>query len=248
MFCLAWAVMSGNSLRAAPISVTDQKGRVIEIELVALAGESVTFRRVGDAKEFTLPISNFAEDSQESIRREGARIPAAPPKIEAEVIIGKRREKGDSYYMVTQQINATVKLTNLSLTIPVTGVKGTLVFIGQDRRTPELLSILSSQSVEVAIKPKETITQVMEPFLTSYDSDNKGSGNIGGAQYSGYILVLTDEAGNVILDQTTSGSLRQAMNNKPAVLKQIITYRRGRLLTEKLDPAPIAGNNVRIIR
>ena len=36
-----------------------------------------------------------------------------------------------------------------------------------------------------------------------------------------------DEAGNVVLDQTTTGSLRQAISNKPAVLKQIITYPRG---------------------
>jgi hypothetical protein len=240
-------VISVNSIHAAPISVTDQKGRAIEIELVAMAGESVTFRRVGDVKEFTLPINNFATDSQELIRKEGARIPVVLPKIQPEVIIGKRRQKGDSYYMVTQEINATVKLTNPSLTLPIPTVSGKIVFIGQDRRTPELLSILSTQSVETAIRPKETVTLVMEGFLTSYDSDNKGSGNIGGAQYSGYILVLLDEAGNVVLDQTTSGSLRQAMNNKPGVIKEIITYPKGKLLTEKLDPAPIAGN-IRIMR
>jgi hypothetical protein len=247
MLCLVWAVISVNSLHAAPISVTDQKGRAIEIELVAMAGDSVTFRRAGDTKEFSLPLSNFAADSQELIRKEVARMPVVLPKIQAEVIIGKRRQKGDSYYMVTQEINATVKLTNPSLTVPIPTVSGKIVFIGQDRRTPELLSILSTQSVETPIKPKETVTQVVEGFLTTYDSDNKGNGNIGGAQYSGYILILLDEAGNVVLDQTTSGSLRQAMNNKPAVLKEIITYSKGKLLTEKLDPAPVAGN-ARILR
>jgi hypothetical protein len=244
ILCLTWAVISIGSLCGAPLSVVDQKGRAIEIELVSVAGESVTFRKAGDAKEFTLPLGNFAADSQDLIRKEASRMPVALPKIQAEVIIGKRRHKGDSYYMVTQEITATVKLTNPSLTTPVPTVSGKIVFLGQDRRTPQLLNIISTQSVETAIKPKETVTLIMEPFLTSYDSDNKGSGNIGGAQYTGYILALMDEAGNVVVDHTTSGSLRQAISEKPAVLKEIITYPRGKFLTEKLGPEP----NLRMLR
>ena len=242
LFFLICAVILMNPLHAAPITVTDQNGRAIEIELVSVAGESVTFRRTGNAKEFTLPISGFARDSQDLIRKEASQIPVVLPKIRPDVIIGKRRNKGDSYYMVTQEISATVKLTNPNQMIPIPTVKGKIIFVGEDRRTPELLSILSTQTVETAIKAGETITQEMEAFLTRYDSDNKGSGNIGGAQYVGFILVLADEAGNIVVDYTTSGSLRQAMTNKPAVLKELITYPNGKLLTQKLDPAPISRN------
>ena len=121
MLGLAWAVISANPLHAGPISVTDQKGPRHRDRAGFRGGDSVTFRRAGDAKEFTLPISNFAADSQESIRKEARRIPAAMPKIQPDVIIGKRRKKGDSYYMVTQEINATVKLTNPSLHHPGAG-------------------------------------------------------------------------------------------------------------------------------
>lgn len=247
MLGLAWVVISANPLHAGPISVTDQLNRTIEIELISTTGTSVTFRRTSDSKEFTLPINNFVADSQELIRKEASRVPVAMPKIQPDVTIGKRRQKGDSYYMVTQEINTTVKLTNPSLTIPIPTVSGKIIFIGQDRRTPELLSILSTQSVETPLKPGETVTKVMDGFLTSYDSDNKGSGNIGGAQYFGFILVLMDESGKVVVDHTSTGSLRQAISNKPSVLKQIITYPRGKFLTDKLDPAPVAGN-VRILR
>jgi hypothetical protein len=238
--CLACGLLSGGILHGAPITVTDQKGRAIEIELVSLVSDSVTFRRAG--KEFSLPISNFADASQELIRKEAALIPAVIPKIQPDVVIGKRRQKENSYYMVKQEITCTVKLSNPSNAIAVPPVSGKIVFIGQDRRTPELYEVLSSQAVEASIKPGETFVKEMEPFITSYDSDNKGVGNIGGSQYVGYLLVLLSEAGEVVLDQTTTAAFRQAAAEKPSVLKEVINYPKGKVLTKKLDPAPIAGN------
>lgn len=230
------------SVCAAPLSVTDQKGRAIEIEVVSLAGDAVTFRRAGSAKEFTLPLSDFAAPSQDLIRKEASQIPVVLPKIQPDVTIGKRRSKGDSYYMVKQEITCTVKLTNPSLTTAIPEVAGKILFIGQDRRTPELLEILSTQSLEASIKPGETFVKEMEAFITSYDSDNKGVGNVGGSQYIGYILVMTDAAGNVVVSQSLTASLRQEFENKPAILKELLKYPKGKVLTEKLDPAPVAGN------
>jgi hypothetical protein len=238
--CVACVVVSSGFLHAAPISVTDQKGRAIEIELVSLVNDSVTFRRAG--KEFSLPISNFADASQELIRKEAARIPAVIPKIQPEVIIGKRRDNGDSYFMVKQDITCTIKLTNPSNTVPVPPLKGTILFIGQDRRTPDLFEILSTQSLEASIEPGKTFEKKMEPFTTTYDSDNKGVGNVGGAQYTGYILALFDDAGEVVLEQTATGSFRQALSAKPGLLKELAKHPKGKILTEKLEPAPVVGN------
>jgi hypothetical protein len=226
---------------AAPITVTDVKGRAIEVELVSLAGSSVTFRRAGNPKEFTLPLSNFADASQELIRTEVAKIPVVMPKIEPDVIIGKRRQKVDSYYMEKQEISCTVKLTNPSLATAIPTVSGKIVFIGEDRRTPELLQILSVQDVEAAIEPGKTFVKEMDAFFTTYDSDNKGVGNIGGSQYIGYILVMTDAAENVVVNQTLTGSFKQAIEARPAILKELLKYSKGKVLTVKLGPAPIAG-------
>ena len=239
---LTWTALVATAFCGSPITVTDDKGRSIEIELVSVADSSVTFRRQGNPKEFTLPISQFAGASQEIIRKQGSQIPAATPKIESDVVIGKRRQKNDSYYMVKQEITCTVKLTNTSMTARVPAVNGKLVFIGQNQRTPELLYILSSQNIEATMNPGETVTKELESFFTTYDSDNKGYGNVGGYQYFGYILVLVDEGGNVVLDQTATSSLRQALANKPAIRKEIIKYAKGKLLTERLDPASVAGN------
>lgn len=239
---LAWVVISTAGVRAAPITVTDVKGRTIEVELVSLAGTSVTFRRAGNPKEFTLPLSNFADASQQLIRKEASQIPAAIPKIRPDIIIGNRRQNGDSYYMKRQEISCTVKLTNTSLNTPIPKVSGKILFIGEDRRTPELLQVLSAQDVEAAIEPGKTFAKEMDGFSTTYDSDNKGVGNIGGSQYIGYILVMTDAAENVVVDQTLTGSFRQAITARPAILKELLTYSKGKVLTNKLGPAPIAGN------
>ena len=54
------------------------------------------------------------------------------------------------------------------------------------------IEVLSTQDVEASIKPGETFVKEMESFVTSYDSDNKGVGNVGGSQYVGYLLVLLE--------------------------------------------------------
>lgn len=225
--------------RGAPLAVTDLKGRSIEIDIVSLAGENVTFRRPGSPKEFTLAVTQFDESSQEQIRKQAAALPAPPPKLSVDVVIGKRRtDKADSYYMKTQEVTCVVKLTNLSNTNVVPSLKGKIVFIGQNTRTPANFTVLSNQNFEASMETGETVTRSTENFRTSYDSDNKGVGNVGGYQYYGYILALTDEAGTIVFNQTTTGSFRKALESKESLLKQVIDYRKGMNLTDKLEPPP----------
>ncbi|RYD35068.1 MAG: hypothetical protein EOP87_08005 [Verrucomicrobiaceae bacterium] len=223
----------------APLSVTDLKGRSIEIDIVSLAGDNVTFRRPGSPKEFTLAVTQFDDASQDLIRKQAAALPAAPPKLSVDVVIGKRRtDKADSYYMKTQEVTCTVRLTNLSNTNEVPSLKGKIVFIGQNTRTPSNFTVLSTQSFEASMKTGESVTRSTENFRTSYDSDNKGAGNVGGYQYYGYILALSDEAGNIVFNQTTTGSFRKALESKADLLKRVIDYPKGAALTDKLEPPP----------
>lgn len=228
--------------RAAPLTVTDLKDRSIEIEVVSLSGSNVTFRRPGNPKEFTLPVAQFTESSQELIRKEAAALPAPPPRLSVDVVIGKRRtDKADSYYMKTQEVTCSVKLTNLSNTNEVPTLRGQIMFIGQNTRTPSIFTILSKQTFEASLKTAETVTRQTENFRTSYDSDNKGTGNVGGYQYYGYILALSDEAGTIIFSQTTTGSFRKALEGKPEFLKKVMEYPKNVGLTAELEQAPGAS-------
>ncbi|MGC6455004.1 MAG: DUF1549 domain-containing protein [Coraliomargaritaceae bacterium] len=49
---------------------TDSEGRTIDAELVAIFRDEVTFRRTGESREFTVPISNFAEKDRLFILKE----------------------------------------------------------------------------------------------------------------------------------------------------------------------------------
>ena len=239
---VVWIALLSAALCAVSMTVTDLKGRSIAIELISLADNSVTFRRQGESKEFTLPVSNFDQSSQDLIRKQAAQLPAVMPRIQPDVVIGKRRQDAaGSYYMVKQEITGTVKLTNLSTSVSVPNVTGKIVFIGQETSTPGIFTVLSSQSFQAIIKPGETFTKETETFFTSYDSDNKGSGNVGGYQYFGYVFALMDDAGKVILDLTTTGSFRLALANKPNLITQVVNLPKGTRLSDKLESAPNAA-------
>lgn len=53
------------------------------------------------------------------------------------------------------------------------------------------------------LKPGGSSSTDLKGFITVYDSDNKGPGNLGGYQYAGYLLVFLSEDGEVVFDQTT---------------------------------------------
>lgn len=238
-FALAAASEAGTNL-----TVTSAKGQTIGIELLSFEDGSVTFRRNGNPQEFTLPIASFDGTSQELIRKESAKLPAALPKIKPEVVIGKRRKKGNSWYMVRQEITCTVKLANLDLKTRAPSVKGTMLFIGQNRRTPGIFTILSNQSFEASLEPAQAFSKELEAFSTSYDSDNKGYGNVGGFQYYGYILALADGTGNIVLNEISSAGIRQELADKPTRLKEMLDMKKGQALTEKMMPSRNTGGGI----
>jgi hypothetical protein len=236
--CLAiWAALALTAFGGPSLTVTDLKGRSIEIELVSLEGDSVKFRRPGNPKDFTLAISQLDEASQKQVRTQAATLPPEKAKIKVDVIIGKRRsDVKDDYYMEKQEITCTVKLSNLSTTISVPAVTGKIVFIGQSTSQKEVFTVLSTQSFEASMKPSETVAKETESFVTSYDSDKKGAGNAGGFKYFGYLLAIMDGSGNLILDQTTSGPIRQALDSKETLLQKVLGYSKGTKLDSKMEP------------
>ena len=233
----AWIALATTALCAIPITVTDQKGRSIEIELISVSGDSVTFSPTGNPKEFTLPISNFEENSRKLILKQAELLPPAPAKIDAEVSIGKRRQKKESYYMVRQEVTCTIKLNNMDAHADVPQFTGRIVYLGENRRTPEILIVLSTQSFDGSLKRAGSITRNMKSFITAYDSDNKGEDNIGGFQYLGYVLALKDKDGKIIFDQCSSGSMKLALKANQRLLEDVLGYPAGKVLTDKLVPS-----------
>ena len=173
-------------------------------------------------------------------------LPAPFPKVEAEVVVGKRRDKGDSYYMVSQTISCEVKIKNPSHDLKLPAVTAKVLFIGQNQKSPDSFTVLSVQTFPVELAPGATVDKELKAFTTNYDSDNKGTGNIGGYQYSGHLLMFIDANQEVVFSQTTDGSIRTALGADATLLKAISKYKEGDYLNGKmvlqdlsLKPPPI---------
>lgn len=221
--------------RAQPaLSVKDTKGRAIEIELIAANSKTVRFRRANNPQEFSLALDQFDAASRALITKTAASLPPELPPIEADVVIGKRKKKDGSYYMVEQVITATVKLRNCSHDTPLPKLTGRTIFIGQDRRRPNDCTVLSAQDFPVEIKPGESSSTELESFDTRYDSDNKGEGNAGGYQYNCYLLVFLNAKKEVVFSQTTDGGLRKEIEANPKLLAAMANYTTGAYLNEKM--------------
>ncbi len=224
------------ALADVEMTVMDLQGRTIMIELVSADDTTVTFRRKGDARQFTLPLDQLDAESKTRIMDEAKALPMVLPSIVPEVVIGKRRQKTDSYYMVRQTITCAVKLRNADQQVALPRLTARVLFFGQNQKTPDAHIVLSVQEFPVELKPGESSATELKAFSTSYDSDNKGVGNIGGYQYSGYLLVFLSENGEVLFHQTTDAGIRLALANQPDLLKSVANYSVGSGCNTKLQP------------
>jgi hypothetical protein len=221
---------------AGPIvEVRNTEGKSLKIELIAVEGDSVTFNTIGkESKEHTLPIAKFDGSSQEKIREEGQGLPIRLPKIDIEVVISNKRDK-EGYYMVNQTVASKVKIRNLSTRTNYPASKGHVVYFGQNRRNDGFFKVMANHSFEFSVPANKTFETDVLGFKTSYDSDNKGYGNIGGYQYESYVLVLTDPEGNVIGTKTTDGSLRSALERDLSKAKRLIELKVDEQLNKNLE-------------
>lgn len=235
LYLLSSMVLSSLPARSEPaLSVKDTKGRALEIELIAINSKMVRFRRANNSQEFSLALDQFDAASQARITKAAASLPPVLPPIEVDAVIGKRRQKDGSSFMVEQIITATIKLRNSSHDTLLPKLTGRMIFFGQEQRRPEDFTVLSVQDFPVELQPGQSSSSELESFATRYDSDNKGSGNVGGYQYSGYLLVFLNAKKEVIFNQTTDGSLRKEIAEHPKLLAAIAGYTKGVSLNKNM--------------
>lgn len=225
------------SLLAGPIIlVANKKGNTFEAELLSATKATATVRRSSDKKLFSLKLDTLNEDCVKTIEKHRPNLEAPYPTYETEVVVGKRRKKGDSYYMVTQTITASAKITNTDREISSPEISGRVVFLGQDQRDPDQFEVLATRDFKVSPEPGSTIKVEFRPFSTSYDSDNEGSGNIGGHQYDGYVLILYKNDNTVAHSYTTNSRYRKAFEADIGILDSFRTIKAGSDLTKGLKP------------
>jgi hypothetical protein len=222
---------------AEPLSVKDKQGRSMEIEVLSISNDRVKFNRVSDGKTFEVPLSSFDADSTTRIQAKKSALGETHPTYEMNVVVDKRRKKKDgSWYLIEQTIAAKVDLKNPVVNETAPAGKARVLYFGEEQRTGGKYSILSTEEYDFQIKGGATHSHEVAPYVTTYDSDNKGYGNIGGLQYEGYLVLLMDEKGNVIQFQTTCARLNQLLTEKPEYKAKFKTLTAKTQLDDKFVP------------
>lgn len=209
----------------------------MDIELISVTSDRVKFNRVSDGKTFEVPLSSFDADSTARIQAKKSALGEVHPTYEINVVIDKRRKKKDgSWYLVEQTIAGKVDLKNPVINGTAPAGKARVLYFGEEQRTGGRYSVLSTENYDFQIKGGDTHTHELSPYVTTYDSDNKGSGNIGGLQYEGYLLLIMDSKGNVVQFQTTCAKLNQLLIEKPDYKAKFKTMAAKSQLDDKFVP------------
>ncbi|MGD7652800.1 MAG: hypothetical protein ACQCXQ_06275 [Verrucomicrobiales bacterium] len=211
-------------LAAGPIvNVTSTKGKVLVAELISVSDKKVTVRRASDKKVFTIPKTSIDPESLSKIETTAKDLPTPVPDLEIEVVVNKRRKKLDSY-LVEQTLSTTVKIRNSDLKLPLAGAKGHIFLIGQNKKAPDLLRVLSTSSFDINLKSSENLAHPTPEVVTKYDSDREGYGNIGGYQYEGYVFLLFADDGSVITTKSSDSNFRSALENDINLPTRMLDY------------------------
>jgi len=222
---------------AEPLSVKDKQGRSMDIELISVTSDRVKFNRVSDGKTFEVPLASFDADSITRIQAKKSALGETHPTYEINVVIDKRRKKKDgSWYLVEQTIAGKVNLKNPVMNGTAPAGKARVLYFGEEQRTGGRYSVLSTEEYNFQIAGGATDTHEVAPYVTTYDSDNKGTGNIGGLQYEGYLVLIMDSKGNVIQFQTTCSRLNQLLTEKPEYKGKFKTLAAKTQLDDKFVP------------
>lgn len=211
--CIAWMLALIPSLKAEYRSFSSSDGVTIEAELVEATKEKVTIRRTDGMVFKDVPLSRFSEADRLYVDQwlEEQKAIAATPDITAEsklrlyVLAGREEEivdKNDDRirfvpYWPQVVIQSEEKETDYR------AVRGTLVILGNGMNDNDTYIILQSQDFVMDVLSRQKSIWEGQSFQSSYHLDKGGYG------YCGYLLILRDREGQIILSKASNSSWEQ---------------------------------------
>ena len=224
-----------SSAFAEVVTLTSKDGKSLVVTLVAKQGDKVLVKRASDNKEFALSLDTLNAESRQNVTDKMKSLKDVYPPLELDVVLGKRRTRVNrSYYMKDMEITAKVTVTNKDRRIPCPQCFADIIFIGQNQRDPDLYKVMSTQRREV--KPTEKGASFdSTPFVTRYDSYNKGYNNAGGHKYVGYVLVVSDQDGKVLHTKATSGFITKALDSSVTKSSDLMSYAKNTVLDKGMN-------------
>lgn len=120
-----------------------------------------------------------------------------------EVMISKpARTKGGDYDDQMQEIKPRLKMTNTDAAQNYEGYKGSFIIIGQSAADRKAFSALTRHDFDFSLMARKTHDEKLESLTTRYDK----TGMVFGYKYDGWILLIKDPSGKIVLTKATSST------------------------------------------
>ncbi len=237
--CVVWIVVGITGLAGPVVEIIDKGGRKLSAELLSVGETSAKFKKTAASAPFEVAFSLLSPETVELLKKQAEELPVEYPRFDADVVVSKRRKTANgSYYMKSMTVGGKVVISNRSMKKDFPATKARLVFIGQNQQMESIYQVLSVDDFEISPKAGKEQEVPLTDFITTYDGDNKGKGNIGGYKYDGYLLIFHHEDGEVTYSKTLSGVITKAITENPKIVDQFLTVSALTKLTEKMIPLP----------
>ncbi|MGJ3242329.1 MAG: hypothetical protein ACFE0O_05140 [Opitutales bacterium] len=236
LFPRPWWWLLGLLVAGSPLAAeaawrtfTDNNGRTLRAEILDTpAPDKVTIRR-DDGRVFRdLNVGLFSADDQAHIRQwREERVKALDeadltPDARLDIRVLRRRDDDlNNYGNIDDREVAylpRVRITNEEVERTFTGVKGTLVFVGESVLDGRVYKIIDRQSFTLDLPRRETTEWTGKPFENKYDDDGT-NGYAFGYKYEGYLLVLKNRQGQTVQLKAS----RSAWEKRPGPLLRAST-------------------------
>lgn len=225
-----FALLCCGMVKANPVvTVVNLKDQSIIARLIAVTEKEVKLERVRDQKVFKLKLDQLKPDTVKMLREHAKTLPLEYPKLELNMVSGTRRKAvNGSFYMKEQKMTHKLKIENDDDELACPEIIVDFFGFGQDQRNPKVFKVLNRQKGKFKLEPGGEKEIPFAQFSTSYDSDNKGTGNIGGYKFYGYIAVLSTPKGKVLRTVTNMARLDKLLKEYPNKMKALKATGSGR--------------------
>ena len=206
-FAVALFGMSPRS-DAKSCTLENKDGKSIDVTLVNADEEKVLFKLKGSHKEMSYALSDLSEESQKIIKEWLDSGGPASTRYEVRVFTGKSNKKNDVDDIDDRvyTVQPKIELINRSRFLPTAEMDATIVFFGRPVLYPGVCA-LDRQKLSLS-RVEKLGTIVVEGKEAVFEYDEVDNGEIYGARYRGYCMVLTDKDGNEVFRKAVPSSFK----------------------------------------
>ena len=232
-FLIAASFSMVGVVSAEVMTIELKKGRSELVDVLELNGDKIKVKWLKDGRVLSFPLSRLSDDSQKEVLKKIKKSTSSYPPVEAEVSVGKRRKSGSSSYMTSMTITSKVTVTNEDRNVTCPPCKCNIIFVGQSQRNTSKYVVLSNQAFTIEPTNRGALFE-SEPFVTTYDSDNRGVGNSGGYKYVGYLVVVADKKKHVLFSKTIYPALKKAIAKDSQLVAGMTKYETGTYMNKSM--------------